>query len=216
MDEILFGQGMDFSLDKIKDDLKKLSEKEFLIKYILKSDNWYFSEYQKQSDVYAIGQMESLKEILNKQIGVAFHNVLMVGSGKIGCSLAPKKNWKKFDEENDSDIDIALISSKLFECMWEKIRIEYNQNYISRYTTIASSVFRGFINENNFRGVDAVRPFWNKQIDEANKEIQNKLSVYHTINYRIYRSWEDLEAYHINGLRKLKQEVNYTDYGIDI
>ena len=126
----MFGQGMDFSLDKIKDDLKKLSEKEFLIKYILKSDNWYFSEYQKQSDVYAIGQMESLKEILNKQIGVAFHNVLMVGSGKIGCSLAPKKNWKKFDEENDSDIDIALISSKLFECMWEKIRIEIGRAHV--------------------------------------------------------------------------------------
>lgn len=199
---------MSFSLNIIKNDLKELSEKEFLIKYILKSNNWYFSEYQQKPDAYAIGQMEGLKEILNKRIGVAFHNVLMVGSGKIGCSLAPQKNWRKFDEENDSDIDIALISSKLFEYMWEKIRIEYNQNYISQYKTIASSIFRGFINENNFRGIDGVRPFWNDQIDKANKEIQEKLSVYHSINYRIYRSWEDLEVYHMNGLRKLKQEIN--------
>lgn len=30
---------MDFSLEVIKDDLKKLPEKEFLLKYLLKSDN---------------------------------------------------------------------------------------------------------------------------------------------------------------------------------
>lgn len=199
---------MNFALDSIKNDLRKLPEKEFLIKYILKSNNWYFSEHQQQPASYAVEQMECLKEILNKRIGVAFHNVLMVGSGKIGCSLAPQKNMRKFDEENDSDIDIAVISSRLFEYMWEKIRIEYNVNYISRYKTIASSIFRGFINENNFREIDGIRPFWNNQIDLANKEIQDKLSVYHAINYRIYRSWEDLEAYHINGLKKLKQEIN--------
>lgn len=48
---------------------------------------------------------------------------------------------------------------------------------------------------------------WNEQIDKANKEIQKKLSIYHPVNYRIYRSWEDLELYHINGLRKLKKTV---------
>ena len=39
-------------------------------------------------------------------------------------------------------------------------------------------------------------------------EIQNKLSIYNSINYRIYRSWEDLESYHINGLRKLKDGIS--------
>lgn len=199
---------MIFSLDIIKNDLRDLPEKEFLIKYILKSSNWYFSEYQHQSEGYAVKQMECLKEILNKRIGVAFHNVLMVGSGKIGCSLAPQKNLRKFDEEGDSDIDIAVVSSKLFEYLWEKIRAEYNVNYIPRYNTIASSVFRGFINESNFRDIDGIRPVWNNQIDLANKDIQNQLAVYHTVNYRIYRSWEDLEAYHINGLKKLKKEIN--------
>ena len=60
----------------------------------------------------SIKRMECLKEILNDKLGVAYHNVLMVGSGKIGYSLSPFKKFKAFDE--DSDIDIAIISIKMF------------------------------------------------------------------------------------------------------
>lgn len=199
---------MDFSIDVIKKDIKELPEKEALIKYLLKSDNWYFSQYQDQSGKHSIEQMDTLKEILNKNIGIAFHNVLMVGSGKTGCSFAPGKNFKKFDEGDDnSDIDIAIISSKFFNELWEKIRFESSVKYSAQYKQITSSIFRGFINEHNFRDIDEVRPTWTKQIDDVNKEVQKNLSIYHSINYRIYRSWEDLEIYHINGLKKLKQQI---------
>lgn len=193
---------MDYILEEIKQDIEGLSEKEFLIKYLLRSNNWYFSKYQDKTEEFAVRQMDTLKEILNKNIGVAFHNVLMVGSGKIGYSLSPQKKFKEFDE--DSDIDIAVISSKLFEFIWEKLRHEYSIKYARNYKDIASSIYRGFINEKDFTSIDEVRPVWNDKIDNANKEIQNKLSIYNPINYRIYRSWEDLEAYHISGLRKLK------------
>ncbi len=199
---------MDFSVEAIKKDVKELSEKEFLVKYLLKSDNWYFSEYQNKSDTDAITQMEILKEILNKNIGIAFHNVLMVGSGKVGCSLSPNKNFKVFDEgDENSDIDIAIISSKLFDHFWEKIRDEYSIRYISQYEHMTSSIFRGFLNEHNFKNIDEVRPDWSARIDGVNKSIQRHLSIYHPVNYRIYRSWEDLEAYHISGIKKLKEQI---------
>ena len=199
---------MDFSVESIRKDVGTLSEKEFLIKYLLRSDNWYFSEYQHKSEADSIAQMDALKEIMNKNIGVAFHNVLMVGSGKIGCSLSPSKDFKKFDEgDEDSDIDIAIISSKLFDHLWNKIRAEYSIKYLCHYNQITSSIFRGFINEHNFKNIDEIRPDWNNQIDEVNKSLQKHLSIYHSINYRIYRSWEDLEAYHILGIRKLKEKI---------
>jgi hypothetical protein len=199
---------MDFSVESIKRDLKILSEKEFLVRYLLRSDNWYFSKYQSKSEADSITQMDILKEILNKYIGVAFHNVLMVGSGKIGCSLSPNKDFKKFDDGDDnSDIDIAIISSKLFDYLWEKIRIEYSIKYIDQYEQITSSIFRGFINERNFKNISEVRPDWNARIDSANKSLQRHLSIYHPVNYRIYRSWEDLEAYHILGIKKLKEKI---------
>lgn len=199
---------MNFAIENIKKDLKELPEKDFLIKYLLKSNNWYFSEYQNKSEAEAIGQMDILKEIMNKHIGIAFHNVLMVGSGKIGCSLSPNKDFKKFDEgNNDSDIDIAIVSSKLFEYLWSQIRVEQRITYIAQYNSIASSIFRGFINEKDFKFIDKIRADWNTKIDVINKDIQRHLSIYHTINYRIYRSWEDLEDYHICGIQKLKLKL---------
>lgn len=199
---------MDFAIETIKRDLKDLHEKEFLVKYLLKSDNWYFSEYQNKPELDAVVQMDILKEILNKHIGVAFHNVLMVGSSKIGCSLSPDKEFKKFDEgDSDSDIDIAIISSRLFEYLWSRIRTEYRIKYIHQYDLMTSSIFRGFINEKNFKNIDEVRSNWNAQIDNVNKDIQKNLSIYHQVNYRIYRSWEDLEDYHISGIKKLKQKI---------
>jgi hypothetical protein len=169
---------MDFSVESIKRDLKALPEKDFLIRYLLRSDNWYFSEYQGKSEADSIAQMDILKEILNENIGVAFHNVLMVGSGKTGCSLSPNKDFKKFDDGDDnSDIDIAIISSKLFDYLWEKIRIEYSIKYIYQYEQITSSIFRGFINEHNFKNIDEVRPDWNTRIDNTNKSLQRNLVV---------------------------------------
>ena len=49
----------------------------------------------------------------NYKINEHYNNIHMVGSAKIGFSIAPKKLWKPFSLE--SDIDIAIISTRLFE-----------------------------------------------------------------------------------------------------
>lgn len=195
---------MDFSVNTIKTDVINLSSKNFIIKYLLKSDNWYFNEYLGLDSVKSIQMMEELKGILNSKIGIAYHNVLMVGSGKTGCSLSPDKNFKTFNE--NSDIDIAIISSKKFNDMWAKIR-EASMNEHIAYNHIASAVFRGFINEKHFSSIDFARQYWNSQIEDMNRCIQEEIGIYHPVNYRIYRSWEDLETYHINGINILRKNI---------
>lgn len=195
---------MDFSIDTIKSDVVTLSTKDFLIKYLLKSDNWYFSEYLGLDSYMSIKRMECLKEILNDKLGVAYHNVLMVGSGKIGYSLSPLKKFKAFDE--DSDIDIAIIFIKMFNELWAKIRLASTEEHIS-YHSITSSIFRGFINEKHFSNIAFARQYWNNQILDLNRCIQEDVGIRHQINYRIYRSWEDLEDYHINGINTLKNII---------
>lgn len=195
---------MDFSIDTIKSDVVTLSTKDFLIKYLLRSDNWYFSKYLGLDASMSIKRMEGLKEILNNKLEVAYHNVLMVGSGKIGYSLSPSKKFKAFDE--DSDIDIAIISLKMFNEIWTKIRLASTCEHIS-YSSIASSIFRGFINEKQFSNIAFARQYWNNQISDLNRCIQEDIGIQHQINYRIYRSWEDLEDYHINGINTLKNNI---------
>lgn len=198
---------MDFSVDIIKNDIINLSTKDFIIKYLLKSDNWYFSKYLGLETNDAIQRMEGLKGLLNSKLEIAYHNVLMVGSGKIGCSLSPEKIFRQFNE--DSDIDIAIISSKRFNDIWGKIRIASMDEHIS-YQSITSSIFRGFINEKQFSNIAFARQYWNEQITDLNRSIQEEIGIYHQINYRIYRSWEDLEDYHMNGVNKLRNNIlNY-------
>ena len=186
---------MEYNLEVIKEDVRVLSERDFLIKYLLESESWYFSCLQKKD---GISQMEKMKEILSRHLGIAYNSILMVGSGKIGVSLSPGKFPKQFND--DSDIDIAIVSNKLFSGIWDQLRkdtVQYNK-------LICKSIFRGFINEKQFNEYTHARQYWTSTIKEANVEIVDKLAVYNQVNYRIYRSWEDLEEYHSKGITRIK------------
>ncbi|WP_328625884.1 hypothetical protein OHA88_14855 [Streptomyces sp. NBC_00353] len=46
--------------------------------------------------------------------------VQLVGSARLGYSMNPSKNYRKFHE--GSDLDIAVISPELFEKAWGELR----------------------------------------------------------------------------------------------
>ncbi|MBR7551573.1 hypothetical protein KC220_23825, partial [Mycobacterium tuberculosis] len=46
--------------------------------------------------------------------------VQLVVSARLGYSLNPGKNFKKFDSE--SDLDVAIINSDIFEQSWTELR----------------------------------------------------------------------------------------------
>ena len=99
----------------------------------------------------------------------------------------------------------------MFNEMWTRIRIASKKERIS-YQSLASSIFRGFINEKQFCNIDFARQYWNNQIKDLNRCIQEEIGIYHQINYRIYRSWEDLEEYHINSINSLKKHIQNHEY----
>lgn len=82
---------MIYSLEEIKLDLNELDSKQFYMKYIVKSYNWYFSKVLNVSETELIQTIDEFKDIVSSGIGVSFNNVMMVGSGKLGYSLSPKK-----------------------------------------------------------------------------------------------------------------------------
>src|SRR5688572_3682876 len=45
--------------------------------------------------------------------------VIIVGSGKLGFSIAPHQRWKHFGDR--SDIDVAVVSSSLFDLYWMQV-----------------------------------------------------------------------------------------------
>lgn len=195
----------------IKQDIKKLSAKEFYMKYIIKSTNWYFSEYQKTPDNEILDKMDCFKQIIAESFGVSFHSAQIVGSAKLGVSLSPKKAFRKFivESENEtskeSDIDIAIVSRNLFDEIWNELRMIRKKTSIPKYKALSASIFRGYINDKDFKDIDLMRKKWEERIAKANIRLQDELSISHPISYRIYRSWEDLEDYQLDGIIELQE-----------
>lgn len=61
----------------------------------------------------------TVRDNVAQKFGVEFANVVIVGSANLGFSIKPKKRYESFGE--DSDIDVALVCSALFEHVWKEI-----------------------------------------------------------------------------------------------
>jgi len=57
---------------------------------------------------------------LSEKIDVDGRAINLIGSASAGFSLSPEKNYRAFNEE--SDIDIAIVSARHFELAWHTIR----------------------------------------------------------------------------------------------
>lgn len=196
----------------LKEDLLYLEPKAFYMKHIVKSHNWYFSDYLHFSPETLIDKMDCFKEIVSAKLSINFHNVQIVGSAKVGYSLSPRKLLSPFHDEYpgkpSSDIDIAVISDFLYKKFWDKLRqvkkIRYQQPY---YTHLTESIFRGYINEKDLLQVNGLREEWEELVRPINVTLQDTLGFVHPITYRLYRSWEDLEDYQIIGIAKAQRTL---------
>ncbi len=197
-----------YSLDEIKNDLETLDTKQFYMKHIVKSHNWYFLNVLQIPESNLLETVDEFKDIVSSNIGVSFNSVMMVGSGKIGYSLAPQKKFKPFElnneSKNKSDIDIAIISDSLYKYFWEIFRKSYSVKHDYVYSFISREIYRGYINERNLREIDNCRKVWNDLSTRANKLLRTKLYLKHDITYRIYSSWEDFEEYNITSINSMK------------
>ena len=159
-----------------------------------------------------LDKMDYFKEIVSTMLNVNFHNVQIVGSAKVGYSLSPDKLFSPFHDDcpdkPSSDIDIAIISERLYKKFWDQLRqvkkIKYMQAY---YNHLTESIFRGYINEKDLMKVNGMREEWESMIRPINLVLQDTLGFIHPITYRVYRSWEDLEEYQIIGISKAKKHL---------
>ena len=144
---------------ELKKDLMTLEPEEFYFKHIVKSRNWYFSEYLHIPPEEIVDKMDYFKEIVSIKLGISFHSLQIVGSAKVGYSLSPNKLFKPFHDEEpntpSSDIDIAIVSERLYQHFWDEARkskkLKYNTRY---YDRITKSIYRGYINEKDLLKIE--------------------------------------------------------------
>jgi len=149
------------------------------------------------------------KERLGGLIGVDGKAITLTGSAAVGISLNPDKNFREFNE--NSDIDIAVISSHYFDVSWhylrnlgpkrhrlkgpEKASIKDHRERLIYWGTIATDK------------IIQILPFgkkWMSAIDEMRKIDPTKDR---DINFRIYKDFESLREYQSDCIGKLKDLI---------
>jgi hypothetical protein len=124
-------------VENFKIDIKqeKLNSEEIFQKHLIDGPTFFFHEFLNEPSTELI-----IKSIISKTFSVSVHEVLIVGSGKLGFSLKPKALFNEFDflysstrlNKNKSDLDIAIVSTELYESIGKSL-YGYTSGYKNKW-----------------------------------------------------------------------------------
>jgi hypothetical protein len=146
----------------------------------------------------------SLKEEIADKFNLHPHNVLMVGSAKLGFSISPDNNWKIFSD--DSDIDMVLVSERAFQSVWKELflfnsNIARHQREEDNFTKFKNYFFRGWIRPDYFSFNYPGKKDWFEFFSSLTK----KYGAGHKIVGALYYNYDFFEKYHINNIDNLRR-----------
>ncbi len=168
--------------------------------------------------VYAFDDKPEDAEMLASHLATKLHtaqeNIRIVGSAKLGFSLSPDSFSRSFGE--DSDIDVIVVDSALFDAAWHSI---LRWNYPHRRDRLITPDFR-------FREARSREIYWGwmepDQVQFAHVSYTSLLGpvqelkarwfeafrslgrhpnfARRDVSGRLYRTWDFARLYHENGL----------------
>lgn len=203
-------------LDRFKEDISKDLSSAFITqKYLIDGESFFFREH------FPLDEFE-FKKGLADALGVHIRDISIVGSGKLGFSIKPDSiesslyEFKKFDhnfnlDQNSerSDLDVAIISEKLFEHFLKDVFLKTN-----KYRTIPD----GWGPNRKSFSYYALKGWFRKDFLYDGYSFEKKIIDYienykkkykRDINLGIYKSWFYFEHYHINNIDNIKLNLLY-------
>ena len=182
-------------LTKFKADLRKRSACSLVRRYITFGDCYVLDD-----DRYF-----ALREDVADHFGVHPNEVFIVGSGKLGFSIAPKKRYRPFGDT--SDIDVAVISPALFDGIWEDVfTYKSTTGFWEQEKDFQKYLFRGWIRPDllppaaSFRRSEAWTTFF-REMSSGGKYGLVKIAA------GIYRTGFFFERYQMISVRACQDEM---------
>ena len=145
-----------------------------------------------------------LKKTISDHFNVGHEKVIMVGSAKLGFSIAPNKLWRSFNDE--SDIDMVVIDEQLFDSFWKDLYnfeielIDRTTEDQKRYIKFLKYFFRGWIRPDLFPFKFNGKNEW----EEFFKSISYKDYGERKITGAIFKNMFFFENYHQINIRNLR------------
>ena len=153
-----------------------------------------------------------LKSIVADHFKIHPNEVLIVGSGKMGFSIAEniakgKMRYRHFSET--SDIDVAIISQNLFDRIWKDLFdfIE-DKGFWQRQQEFTGYHFQGWMRPDMLPTsprFDFTQTMW---WDFFNNLTSSQKFGEYKIRGGLYRNWHFLEKYQIKCVKQCKIESN--------
>lgn len=184
------------------------STKEIVVqKYLIDGGSYFFQLYYDSYEEFIF------KKKLATSLGVHIRDIAVVGSGKLGFSIKPERNspglylFKNFDYEHDnnnnkkkSDLDVAIISSSLFDdqlfSLYEHTDYYRDSKFTSR-NQLAKYILKGWLKPDMLPNEYSISPTINSIQYEFKKKYNRE------INIGIYKSWKFFESYHMNNIHNI-------------
>lgn len=136
-------------------------------------------------------------------------NFTIVGSAKVGFSLAPEKYGNAFSDS--SDIDVVLVSDELFEGLWLKL-IEYKRTTVFRlsgviqdkFQQLQNMLFYGIIRFDKLTNDFPVAKDWWEYFNQMSKD---ERFGPRRVRAAFFKGWKHVSYYYEESLRKLRQTL---------
>ena len=143
-----------------------------------------------------------LRKDIAKHFEIDPSDIFMVGSSKLGFSLAPDKDYREWTEE--SDIDIAIVDADLFDRFWKELYLTpifMRPRFVwedESYKSFLEYFFKGWLRPDMMPDIE--RQPW----------FDFFASLYGKYGYKvtagIYRKKDYLKAYHLNNIKRVKED----------
>ena len=144
-----------------------------------------------------------LKAAVAEEFAIHPNETIVVGSTKLGFSIAPEKRYRAFGET--SDIDVAIVSPQLFDRVWHEVFRYLDSARSWQYRREFANYFvRGWIRP------DKLPPGENFQFTQDWFEFFRSLSHSRDfgdikISGALYRDWIFLEKYQESCILKCRE-----------
>ncbi|WP_315296255.1 hypothetical protein [Rothia mucilaginosa] len=149
---------------------------------------------------------------LAEKLNVPATSIIVVGSSRTGYSLNIKNDrlFSSFCE--DSDIDVAIVDSFLFEKVWKRFNEIFFNNEATSKLEEQEEFYRKLLSReclilrSSVMDVLPDKRVWTKAAGDAAMELgenfyQNK------VVFKIYRTHESILRYHVYNVKKVYEEI---------
>lgn len=185
-----------------KDIVDNKSENYIIQKYVLHEFPFYFAT---KKELWF-----DFKYKISGKFNIPISSIFLVGSGQFGFSLNPKNKLRNFIEDGEytSDLDIAIVSSNLFNKYWDYIK-EFSLTSLDDEEKVLKSKFldymlKGWIRPDLFPKNYAEKQLWFEFFKSFNVEVNRK------VNCGIFRDEDCFLSYYTKSIKQIKDKVRLT------